>query len=260
MRKTRKTIWKCVTISGVMAVMMGAGMTAFASPVVEVGKKPESVPVVEPAESSTVPAMVDIAKLSGADQTDQYVVVVGTGMDSYKVEVGYYKKNADGIWLEQFRVPGFCGRSGMTADKQEGDKRTPTGVYQFVQNFGILEDPGSVLPYKQVDAYDFWVDDGKSRYYNQMVSTREVAADWTSAEPLVQVDPAYNYALALDYNTDARTPGRGSAIFLHGLDPKKDWTSGCIAIPQEQVKLLVQEIDADARIAVLPEKPSAEME
>lgn len=290
MEKVIRILLKGVMIVGVMTVMMGTNAVVFASPVVEVGKNPgtsvsgeqavmpggvgpagvgETVKVIEMVgtveavkltESSSIPAMVDITKLSGADQTDQYIVVLGNGMDSYKVEVGYYKKNAEGIWAEQFKVPGFCGRSGMATDKREGDKRTPTGVYQFVQNFGILADPGSVLPYEQVDEYDFWVDDGKSRYYNQMVSTREVAVDWKSAEPLVQVKPAYNYALALNYNTDARTPGKGSAIFLHGLDPKKDWTSGCIAIPEEQVKLLVQEIDADARIAILPEKPTAETE
>lgn len=208
-------------------------------------------------ESCYAQPMVDITKLSGADQTDQYIIVLGSGMDSHKVEAGYYKKNAEGVWLEQFKVSGFCGLNGMAADKREGDKRTPTGVYQFMQNFGILADPGSVLPYKQVDRYDFWVDDEESSYYNQMVSVREVAADWSSAEPLAAVDPAYHYALALNYNTDARTPGKGSAIFLHGLDPKKDWTSGCIAIPEEQVKLLVQEVDADTRIAILPEKPMA---
>lgn len=290
-----QTTGKKLLAAGVLTVMASVtagSLTAFASPVIEAGKKAETVVEVgskpgtvsevgsKPetvSETGSTPGMVsgtgstsgtvseasnlvDIGKLEGANQTDQYVVVLGNGMDSEQVTVGYYKKNAEGAWSEQFRTSGFCGLNGMAADKREGDKRTPTGVYQFVNAFGILANPGSVLPYKQVDEYDFWVDDGKSRYYNQMVSTREVAADWTSAEPLVAVDPAYNYALALNYNTDARTPGRGSAIFLHGLDPRKDWTSGCIAIPEDKVKLLVQEVDADTRIVILPEKPAAELE
>ena len=36
---------------------------------------------------------------------------------------------------------------------------------------------------------------------------------WTSAEKLLNT-PAYNYAQVIGYN-EARTPGRGSAIFFH---------------------------------------------
>lgn len=224
--------------AAVLALLMS--MTAYASPVVEVGASPSK--------------SVQEIKTDSEIQENQYLVVRGSGTSDSLVWVCYYKKDESGDWKEQFCVEGNCGLNGITDDKREGDKKTPAGTYQFTQAFGILEDPGSRLPYKQVDAYDFWVDDENSRYYNQMVSTREVAADWMSAEPLSQVKPAYHYALALNYNTDERTPGKGSAIFLHGLDPRKNWTSGCIAIPEEQVKLLVQEVDENTKITILSER------
>lgn len=233
------------------AALAAAGMTSMAQ---------ETGPGVQkrPGTETVAPLGIDIEKLEAAQDTDQLVLVVGTGMGSSRVMVAYLTKDQDGIWTEQFCVDGFCGYNGMAVDKKEGDRRTPIGTYQFVTNFGILPDPGSVLPYKQVDEFDFWVDDSESRYYNQMVSTKNVVPDWNSAEPLAEVKPHYNYALALNYNTQERISGKGSAIFLHALHPWKTWTEGCISIPEENVKLLVQQISERAKIVIMPQKPEAE--
>lgn len=201
---------------------------------------------------------------------DQLVVVTGTGMDSSQVKVGYYVREKKGegpetvssetFWKEEFCTEGCCGHDGMSADKKEGDRRTPLGTYSFTRAFGSLENPGSRLPYKQLDEGDYWVDDGNSRYYNQMVNTSQVQKDWNSAEHLIGVMPQYRYSLALNYNTEERIPGKGSAIFLHGLHTWKTWTEGCIAIPEEYVKLLVQQLGENARIVILPQIPDAQME
>lgn len=196
---------------------------------------------------------LDIAAIVPDAETRQLVAVAGCGMDSSDVKVAYFKRAQDGVWTEEFCVSGFCGYHGMAVDKKEGDRRTPVGNYGFVTAFGILPDPGSRMPYKQLDDGDFWVDDSSSPYYNQMVNTKEVAWNWNSAEELMRIAPAYHYVLALDYNTAERIPGKGSAIFLHGIDPKKTWTEGCIAIPQERVKQLIQELDSTARIVIMPD-------
>lgn len=196
-------------------------------------------------------------KLSAAKETEQIITVVGGGTDSSLVNVAYFKKNETGTWTEEFCVPGYCGYNGMSADKREGDRRTPTGTYSFVTAFGILKDPGSQIAYKQLEEGDFWVDDSNSRYYNQMVNIRETARDWDSAEELMRITPSYNYVLALDYNTTDRIPGKGSAIFLHGIHPEKTWTEGCIAIPEEQMKRLLQELKPDAKIVIMPSLPLA---
>jgi len=48
--------------------------------------------------------------------------------------------------------------------------------------------------------------------------------------------PAYGYAAAIAYNT-ARTPGLGSAIFLHVSSGTA--TAGCVSLPRsELVKVL----------------------
>lgn len=93
-------------------------------------------------------------------------------------------------------------------------------------------DPGSSQPYLQVDSSHYWVGDSASRYYNQMVSTREVSlsSDTRSqSEHLVDFGAVYNYCVEIKYNSSA-TPYAGSAIFLHCLGQGS--TGGCVAIPQ----------------------------
>lgn len=241
MKKTGKLA--VFAVAGIM--MLGASLTANA----EIG------PGVERAVSENGnkrESGIEIERLAAAQETDKVIVVVGAGMDSSSIHAAYFTKSGEGVWNEEFYVPGYCGFNGMSVEKKEGDRRTPVGTYGFTRAFGILEDPGSILPYKVLDEYDYWVDDSASEYYNQMVSAKTVPVTWRSAEHLIQVDPCYNYSIALDYNSGC-VPGAGSAIFLHGLHPTKTWTEGCIAIPEENMKTLVRQVDAGTRIVIVPD-------
>ena len=146
--------------------------------------------------------------------TDKILVVRGQGGAS--VRVAYYREES-GAWSQVFGTEGVWGLNGCTDDKREGDKKTPCGVYHFNQAFGILDDPGAVLPYHKVTEDDYWVDDPDSRHYNRMVNASQVEKDWNSAEHLIQVSPYYNYALSLTYNEEA-VPGEGFGDLspLHG--------------------------------------------
>lgn len=250
-----------VVLTAAMTVM--AGMTAMADPqVILIGEAAKGGNMAQNEENVQTTQTgneifsshlgLDVTKLPEAEQTDQIVAVVGSETESSSVNVAYFKKDQSGIWTEVFCVPGYCGYYGMSEDKREGDRRTPVGSFGFMSVFGILPDPGSRMPYKQLEEGDFWVDDGNSRYYNQMVNENQTPRDWNSAEELMRITPSYNYVLALDYNTAQRVPGKGSAIFLHGIHPQKTWTEGCIAIPEERVKQLVQELGTGARIVIMP--------
>lgn len=230
-------VWRQIAAAAVAGtVFLCGGMTALA----EVG------PGVRRASG------IAVEQMEAAKDRDRLLVVVGTGMDSSQVQVAYFKKDENGSWDEEFYVSGCCGYSGMTETKKEGDRRTPVGTYQFTTAFGILADPGSKIPYHQLDESDYWVDDSESAYYNQMVSTKNVTADWNSAEHLIGVNPCYNYSLALNYNADC-VPGAGSAIFLHVTHPVKTWTEGCIAIPQDAMEQVMKEADEQTAIVIAPD-------
>lgn len=192
---------------------------------------------------------------------EDLIVVVGDGAS--KVMVSYYSKEqaaskkgpgeTEDVWTEVFTTPGVYGKNGATSKKREGDGKTPTGTYSFTMAFGLKENPGSILPYHQIQKGDYWVDDSDSKYYNQLVNVNQTKKDWKSAEDMAASSPYYNYALALDYNKD-QVPGAGSAIFIHCTKSEQDTGSqGCIRIPEELMKSLVQSVDEKTKIVIFSE-------
>lgn len=185
--------------------------------------------------------------LEGAKDADQLIVVVGTGgchADTY-----YYKKSGD-TWNLEWKEASVVGRGGITAQKAEGDGKTPAGTYGFTMAFGLKEDPGSILPYHKIVKGDYWVDDASNPYYNKLVNTSVTPKTWNSAENLMAASPYYNYALALDYNQDC-VPGKGSAIFLHCFTASADnGSAGCIRLPEARARELVQSATGQTRIVI----------
>jgi len=114
--------------------------------------------------------------------------------------------------------------------KREGDGKTPSGTYGFSFYFGVDPDRGFSFPFRHAYRYDFWDDDPASARYNEWVNARKHNAG-VNPEPMHQV-PAYDYAAVIAYNT-RRTPGLGSAIFLHvGTGTA---TAGCVSLPRAEL-------------------------
>lgn len=199
-----------------------------------VSTQPDSVPLAERVSSM---------KLAG--ETDKILTVVW--QRSSLATATLFQKGDQDVWNEVFSTDCYIGKNGMTAEKQEGDAKTPTGAYTFGIAFGRQDDPGSVIAYHKLNENNFWVDDSNSKYYNQFVSADKVEKDWNSAEHLMAVS-CYDYALSINYNTDC-TPGKGSAIFLHCLTAGS--TGGCVALPDELVVQLLKTVDANTRIVMV---------
>ena len=128
------------------------------------------------------------------------------------------------------------GYNGIAAPgaKREGDGRTPSGSYGFSFFFGVDPSPGVHYSYRHAYRDDYWDDDPASSRYNEWVDAA-AASPGRDPEPLHNV-PAYDYAAVIAYNT-ARTPGRGSAIFLHVAAGGA--TAGCVSLPlAELLKVL----------------------
>ena len=64
-------------------------------------------------------------QLEGADQL---ILVKGTG--GCEADISYYVHTQDS-WQHMWTEPGYVGSKGITEDKKEGDKATPTGIYSF---------------------------------------------------------------------------------------------------------------------------------
>lgn len=177
-----------------------------------------------------------VANLDIADDASQIIVVAASG--NY-ANVTFHQKEDD-TWIELLETEAQIGENGIGKTK-EGDRKTPQGILHFTMAFGKKTDPGSSFPYTQVDEHHFWVDDSNSAYYNQFVSTDSISQDWNSAEKLLLSTDSYNYVLATDYNAEG-IPGAGSALFMHCLPTGG---AGCIAVPEADMKYLVQNVTED---------------
>lgn len=182
--------------------------------------------------------------LSDSRVYDQIIVV--SAEDSSAV-ITMHEINSDGVWEEILCTTGYVGKNGV-GKASENDTKTPSGDYTLGIAFGVNPNPGTELPYIQVDDTYYWVDDPASPYYNRFVSTRDVPADnWNSAEHIADYPDTYAYVLSIDYNTDC-IPGEGSAIFLHCSNGKP--TLGCVAVPEEDMVFILKHLKKGCHIII----------
>lgn len=153
-------------------------------------------------------------------------------------------------WKQVFNTNATLGREGI-GKEVEGDGKTPRGIYTLDQAFGTEPDPGNFnVPYLQVHSGHYWVGDSQSPYYNQMVDINETGDVFNKEESehlSTIAGIGYHYCMSVGYNKEC-TPYKGSAIFLHCIEGPM--TAGCIAIPKEDMEVLLQKIQLPAYILI----------
>ena len=202
-----------------------------------------------PAATSSAARSVAPAEVSAAGGTGgQLVTVTAASYGATQAELTAYRR-AGGQWRRVFGPwVAWIGRNGMAPPgaKREGDGRTPSGTFGFGFFFGVDPDPGVRFPYRRIDAFDVWDDDPSSPLYNLWVDDRYANP---GADPEPMDVSAYDYGAVIGYNT-ARTPGLGSAIFLHiniGTP-----TAGCVTLPVSELLEILRWLNpaASPRIAM----------
>lgn len=147
------------------------------------------------------------------------------------------------------RVPCALGRSGIAAQKREGDGATPRGVWALREVLYRADRGGRPrcrLPMRAIRASDGWCDDPQDRNYNRRVTLPYPA----SHEILARTDHLYDLVVTLGYNDGPRSRHRGSAIFLHlarrGFKP----TEGCIAVHRCDLLKILARLGAPAAVNI----------
>ena len=197
------------------------------------------------------PAWVTALEAAKDENTTQLFVVAGLGMDKTTATVSMHERDENGSWKQILSTPGFVGKNGLCldADHKEGCGQTPVGVYHFNKAFGIAPDPGCAIPYVQATD-DTWWSGGPSYHYNEMVDIKDFPAlARDDSEHIVDYEYQYQYCLNISFNEDG-TPGRGSAIFLHCFGPLKPYTGGCVALPENIMKQVMQRVQPDCVVVI----------
>ncbi len=141
------------------------------------------------------------------------------------------------------------GRAGLTADKREGDLKTPTGDYPLRQLYyraDRLEKPQTALPAIALSPDDGWCDDPADPHYNQLVKLPCAARH----ETLWREDGLYDLILVIGYNDAPVVPGKGSAIFMHIRRPDGLGTEGCVALEKADLLELLKLAGPETRIEI----------
>jgi len=144
--------------------------------------------------------------------------------------------------------------------KREGDGKAPAGRFPLQTAFGFPP-PSAMdwvrMPYLALDDRTECVDDSASAHYNSVVDRDRVRrVDWTSAERMRSIE-LYRLGVIVGYNARPVRRGRGSCIFLHIWRSAGSPTSGCTAMPADDLEAIVRWLDP-ARRPALVQLPAGE--
>jgi len=148
-----------------------------------------------------------------------------------------------------WRMRCALGRSGISAQKHEGDGTTPVGTFAM-RRLLFRPDresrPVTALPSTAIAPDDGWCDAPSDPAYNRPVHLPYPA----SAEQLWREDHLYDLLVVLGYNDDPVMPGQGSAIFLHLARPDFGPTEGCVALSRDDFLTVIAAADRGSRVII----------
>ncbi len=169
---------------------------------------------------------------------------------------------AGSAWGIGLHVPQVTGPR-----KQEGDGRSPAGIFYVGTAFGYPERVDTGLEYQAMDAGDWCMDVSGSRYYNRIVNVAKVGERGIegSSEPMrrdlhADGDQRYRIGFVVEHNAAGADRG-GSCIFAHVWKSPDDATAGCTAMSDENMQGLLRWLDRrrNPMFVLLPEDAYARL-
>ena len=257
----RKTSIACVLRCAPAAVVIGrtlqiatAMLVGCAAARADNSKLPPSVPELE--------------------RSRQLVLVSAADWGAVSAELRCFERqDARSRWTEVLATKAALGRNGLGWGsglhgapigsgpvKREGDGKAPAGAFRLIEAFGFASAEDAKLtrfPYRTLTDDIEGIDDPTSRHYNRLVDARSVGTkEWKSSERMRRAGPVYRWGVVVGHNWN-QVPGAGSCIFLHVWEGAGVGTSGCTAMPEEQMLQVIRWLDRQKN-PILVQLPQAE--
>jgi L,D-peptidoglycan transpeptidase YkuD (ErfK/YbiS/YcfS/YnhG family) len=146
-------------------------------------------------------------------------------------------------------IPVALGRTGIRANKREGDGATPAGRFRPLRLWWRPDRgprPATGLPVRRIRADSAWCEDPADRRYNRPFHR-------SANEPgdrLWRDDQLYDLIVEIDHNARPRVAGRGSAVFLHIARPDRGPTAGCVAMAVADLRHVLRTLSSRTRIVI----------
>lgn len=189
-----------------------------------------------------------ITDLEATKDAEQLIVVAG--VDKTTAYVTMHEKDGDGKWQQIIATPGFIGKDGL-GNANINDTYTPVGTFTIDKAFGLADDPGCQMAYTKVDENYYWSGDArKGKHFNELVNIKDVPdLDTENSEHIADYDAAYQYVLNMGYNAECEEE-KGFAFFLHCFRINRTYTGGCVGVPENIMKFIMQHVKPGCKITI----------
>jgi len=148
-----------------------------------------------------------------------------------------------------YKVKCAVGKRGISKNKIEGDKKTPSGILKFTKVYyrsDRIKKIQTSLRKVKIKRNMGWCDDPRSNKYNKPI---RFPFNF-SAEKLFKSKSIYDILIVLNYNTRPVIKNKGSAIFLHLAQKNYKSTEGCIAVSKKDMRTLLKFIKKNTKIYI----------
>lgn len=158
------------------------------------------------------------------------------------------KKNCT-LKIDDFLFKCSIGKNGISKNKIEGDKKTPSGTYD-IENLYFRKDklklPKTNLKKIKISKQMGWCNDIKDKLnYNKLIINNKKL----SQEKLFRKDYKYDILIPIKYNYNKRVLNKGSCIFLH-LTKNYKPTAGCIALNRKDFLIMIKILKKNSKIII----------
>ena len=198
------------------------------------------------------------------DNAKQLVLVVTPDWDTDAGVLQRFERNVVGQWQPVSGATEVAvGRKGSAwgiglhaaqeagPHKQEGDGRSPAGVFTVGEAFGYAGKADTGLPYQPMTAQHYCIDVNGSPLYNRIVDQAEVGTEAVkgSTEPMrldlhANGDVRYRQGFVINHNP-GNGSGAGSCMFAHLWRKPGEPTAGCTAMPDPVMEEMLAWLQAD---------------
>ena len=160
-----------------------------------------------------------------------------------------FVKNKHTLQIDEFKFKCCIGKNGSTRCKKEGDKKTPSGLFE-IENLYFRKDrkekPLTLLKCIEIRKDMGWCDDVNfPKKYNKLFKIEKKIRH----EKLKRRDNKYDLLIPIQYNFKKPVTGIGSCIFIHLTKDYKP-TAGCIALKEKDFLIMLKLIKKNSKIKI----------
>lgn len=187
---------------------------------------------------------------SQLENVGQLLVMYNEKIESFNAVLVALEKKENHWLVKQGPINAGIGKKGFAPQfqKQEGDGKSPTGIFKLGKLFSYEKQGNTLLENQQTTKDDKWIDDVDSIDYNTHVIGATTAKSY---ENLLLNNDVYKYCVVIEYNTNPIIKGKGSAIFFHLGIKKPYFTAGCVAIDEASMKSIISWLDQNKNPSII---------